>query len=97
MLGLTVSVPLPLVLFMLVLALVWRGFIIPQTTETKRLWLVIGFTELTLAFTCFVVVPFVGYYYSVSVLELIAPLLFCVCSMGAALCAMFLLLKPETP
>lgn len=96
-LELIIPVPLPLVLFILVLALVGRGFVDrPQKLETKKLWLVLGFSEIAFAFVCFTVVPLIGYYYSVSILELLAPIIFCVASMGAALYGLFLLIK-ETP
>lgn len=93
MLDLTVAVPIPLVLFILVLALSWCGFIKTENQPSRRFWIILGFSELMLAFICFVAIPQVSYYYSI--VDLITPIAFSLISMGAALTASLFLMKKE--
>ena len=74
MLSLGITVPLPLVLFVITLALVVVGFCRVKESTTRMAWVGIGFCEITLALLCFVAIS--GLYTSPVITEFAVPLAF---------------------
>jgi uncharacterized membrane protein len=77
-----------LVLSILVLAFSWNGIINTNTAEDKnlrRFWVLLGSSEILLAFICFAAIPELLYLSEIGNTALV--IIFCVLSMGAILTA----------
>ncbi len=91
MLGLEFVVPTPLVLFISVLALVAIGFTRTADTQFRMLWMALGFSEIMLAFICFVALPTI--FYLTPVVDYVTPIAFSFISLFLAFGAGLLILK----
>lgn len=91
MLNQTIALPLPLVLFMLVLALAWRGFQISNTFPTRRFWILLGFGEISLSLICFVAIPQLLWLTLAG--ESVVSIVFSIISLGVALTACLFLVR----
>lgn len=91
MLGLTIALPIPLALFILTLALAWRGFQKSNSYNVRRFWILLGFGEIILAFICFIALPNILWLTATG--TYVASILFSIISLGVALTACLFLTK----
>lgn len=92
MLNLTVAVPVPLVLFICVLALAIIGFVRTKETTTRMAWVTIGFGEVILALICFVGIDAL-FYNDLTIVWFVVPITFSFVSLLALLGSSLLMVK----
>ena len=58
---LTITLPLPIVLFIINIALALSGYLLGREPRDKEFWIVMGFIELGYAFLCLLIVPLIDF------------------------------------
>lgn len=92
MLNLTIAVPVPLVLFITVLALATIGFVRTKETDTRMAWVTIGFCEVILALICFVGINTL-FHNDLTIVWFVVPITFSFISLLALLGSSLLMVK----
>ncbi len=92
MLNLTVAVPVPLVLFICVLALATIGYVRTKETTTRMVWVAIGYCEVMLALVCFVGIDAL-FHQDLTIVWFVVPITFSFISLLALLGSSLLMVK----